>query len=135
VNDPDLDPILAYLREHSGYYSYSDLREQLLGNGYDQAEVDRALAIYQQENPPTVSAREPVWPKALLVLVANILLVFTGPVFILIVCGEILGGIVLLFLPEGRVWGRALLFTSLLTVALALLLFGICVSLFSRAWH
>jgi hypothetical protein len=135
MTDPSLDPIFAYLREHSGYYSYSDMREQLLGSGYDPAQVDQALAIYQQENPPTFSAREPVWPKVLLVLVANILLVFTGPVFILILCAEILGGIVLLFLPESRAWGRALLFASLITVALALLLFGICISLFSRAWH
>jgi hypothetical protein len=136
MTDPSLDPIFAYLREHSGRYSYSALREQLLENGYAPAEVDRALAIYQQENQPTVSAREPVWPKALLVLVVNILLVFTGP-GILLVFGEILGGIALLFSSsaEGRAWGRALLFGFLITAALALLLFGICVSLFSKAWH
>jgi hypothetical protein len=130
MTDPDLDPILEYLREHSGYYSYSDMREQLLGNGYAPALVDRALAIYQQENPPTFSARESTWPKALLVLVANILWVvlvgwsILGLAGRLSVCGEILGGIVLLFSPspKGRAWGRALLFGFLLTVALAYLL-------------
>src|SRR3954452_18527844 len=76
MTDPSLDPIFAYLREHSGRYSLSALREQLLQTGYDPAEVDRAVAIYQQEDPPKLSP--PVWPKALLVAGANVLLVIFG---------------------------------------------------------
>ncbi|HEY2293119.1 MAG TPA: hypothetical protein VGM86_20635 [Thermoanaerobaculia bacterium] len=147
MDDQQIETLFAYLREHSGRYSLSALREQLLQTGYDPALVDRAIAIYQQENPPTFSARELVWPKAVLVLLANILLAllvsssmiwrsngFSLP--FLIVCGEILGGIALLSSPKGRVWGRALLFGLLLTIAIPLLLVGVCILLFSAGqWH
>jgi hypothetical protein len=58
-------------------------------------------------------------------------------VLLLIVGGEILSGIALLFSPKGRVWGRALLFGFLLTVALPLLLVGICILTYSLPgeWH
>lgn len=147
MTDPNLDPILAYLREHSGRYSLSALREQLLENGYDPALVDRAIAVYQHENPPQLPP--PIWPKALLVVGANVLLVvlailalasgkedtikLTGFVLLLVFGGEILGGIVLLFLPKGRFWGRVLLFGFLLTLALAILLAGVCFLILSQS--
>jgi hypothetical protein len=146
MTDPSLDPIFAYLREHSGRFSYSALRDQLLENGYTPADVDRALAIYQQENPPTFTAREWVWPRAILVFFANLLLVpatstlirgLTGlSLPILILCAEIVGGIALLSSPQGRVWGRALLFGLMLTIAIPLLLVGICFLILSSGqWH
>jgi hypothetical protein len=80
MNEPSLDPVLAYLREHSGRYSLAALREQLLQNGYDPAAVDQAIAVYRQEVP---SAR--AWPKTLgvvaidgVLLVLVILLIFSG---------------------------------------------------------
>jgi hypothetical protein len=146
MTDSNLDPIFDYLREHSGRYSLSALREQLLQTGYDRAEVDRAIAIYQQENPPTFP--ESVWPKALLVAGGNVLLVIfgilalssgkgdtirlIGYVLLLAFGGEILGGIVLLVSPKGRLWGRALLFGFLLTLALAILLGGVCFLILSQ---
>jgi hypothetical protein len=146
MTDPSLDPIFSYLREHSGRYSLSALREQLLQTGYDRALVDRAIAIYQQENPPKLPP--PVWPKALLVAGANVLLALleilaliadyrhmvslTGYVLLLALGGEILGGIVFLFAPKGRLWGRALLFGFLLTLALAILLGGVCFLILSQ---
>jgi hypothetical protein len=132
LTDPSLDPIFAYLREHSGRYSDSALREQLLENGYTPAEVDRALAIYQQENPPTFTARESVWPKAVLVAAANVLLLLIAIVSwankdVLIGIGcELPAGLLLALWPPGRVWGRALVFGFLLSVAAALLLGGVC---------
>ena len=147
MTDPSLDPIFAYLREHSGHYSLSALREQLLQTGYDRALVDRALAVYQHENPPQLPP--PVWPKALQVVGINVLLVvlailalssdkgdtinLTGFVLLLAVGGEILGGIVLLFLPKSRFWGRALVFGFLLTLALAILLAGVCFLILSQS--
>ncbi|HET9211815.1 MAG TPA: hypothetical protein VFR03_15530 [Thermoanaerobaculia bacterium] len=147
MTDPSLDPIFAYLREHSGRYSLSALREQLLQTGYDPALVDRAIAIYQQENPPTLA--ESIWSKALLVAGGNVLLVIlgilsllsgkgdtvqlAGYVLLLALGGEILGGIVLFFSPKGRLWGRALLFGFLLTLALALLLGGVCFLILSQS--
>ena len=50
--DPSLDPIFAYLREYSARYSFTALREQLLQNGYEPAEVDRAIAVFQQQKKP-----------------------------------------------------------------------------------
>jgi len=145
MDNQQIDPIFAYLREHSGRYSYSALRDQLVENGYDPAEVDRALAIYQQENPPAFAAREWVWPRAILVFFANLLLVpatstlirgFTGlSLPILILCAEIVGGIALLSSPQGRVWGRALLFGLLITIAIPLLLVGVCFLLFSAGHY
>ena len=137
--DASLDPIFAYLREHSGRYSLSALREQLLQTGYDRAEVDRALAIYQQENSATPP--EEVWPKALLVIPLNILLAFialsgvnfnngkVSPITFValgIFCGEIPIGLLLATSPAARVWGRALAFGFLLTIGLVLLLAGFC---------
>jgi hypothetical protein len=141
MSDPSLDPVFDYLREHSGRYSYSALRDQLLENGYDPAEVDRALAIYQQENPPKFSARESVWPKAVLVLVANILLLLiaiaswaNGDVLIGIGC-ELPAGLLLALWPLGRVWGRALIFGFLLSVAVVLLLGGVCALFLFFVWR
>jgi hypothetical protein len=69
--DPGLDPILAYLRESYGRYSLAALRQQLLKNGYDVVDVDLAIQIFQHENP---AARQPVWPKALVIALVNALL-------------------------------------------------------------
>src|SRR3954453_17208472 len=70
MTDPSLDPIFNYLREHSGRYSLSALREQLLQTGYDPAEEDRAIAVFQEQPTPPAS-RQRVWPWALLVLAIN----------------------------------------------------------------
>jgi hypothetical protein len=152
MTDPSLDPIFAYLREHSGRYSLSALREQLLQTGYDRAEVDRAIAIYQQENPPT--APLPVWPKALQVVGINIVLgllvipamssargemvSLVGIAFSVIFWGELLGGIVLAVRRQSRVWGLALVFGFLLTIGLAILVGGgLCLFFLSQGnnWH
>lgn len=52
MTDPSLEPLVTYLREHSGGYSVEILREQLLQNGNDPATVDRAITIYQQGGLP-----------------------------------------------------------------------------------
>jgi hypothetical protein len=74
----DLDPerqeaILAYLREHSGRYSLSALRQQLLQNGYDRATVDRAIAMFQEQPIPPAPRRR-VWPWVLLIATFNAVL-------------------------------------------------------------
>ena len=152
MHDPNLDPIFAYLREHSGRYSLSALREQLLQTGYDPALVDRAIAIYQQENPPTSPV--PVWPKALQVVGINIVLgllviplmasargnmvSLVGIAFSVIFWGELLGGIVLAVRPKSRVWGLALVFGFLLTIGLGILVVGgLCLFFLGQGnnWH
>ena len=72
VNDPSLDPILAYLREHSGRYSPEALRRELLQNGYDAASVDRAIQIYQGQAQP--KRRMPTWLMACLIIIGVIVL-------------------------------------------------------------
>jgi hypothetical protein len=137
MTDPNLDPIFAYLREHSGRYSLSALREQLLQTGYDPAEVDRAVAIYQQENPPTPAV--PVWPKVLQVVGGNVVLALlavlamlpaggwialVGMVYSLIFWGELLGAIVLILERRSRLWGTALLVGFLLSIPIWILVLG-----------
>lgn len=72
VNDPSLDPILAYLREHSGRYSLEALRRELLQNDYDAARVDRAVQIFQGEARP--KRRMPIWLMVLLIVIGVIVL-------------------------------------------------------------
>jgi type VI protein secretion system component VasF len=72
VTDPSLDPILAYLREHSGRYSPEALRQQLIQNGYDADRVNRAIQIHQGENRP--GSRMPVWLMAVLILIGLVVL-------------------------------------------------------------
>jgi hypothetical protein len=72
VNDPSLEPILAYLREHSGRYSPEALRRELLQNGYDAASVERAIRIYQGEGRP--KRRMPLWLMVLLIVIGVIVL-------------------------------------------------------------
>lgn len=140
MNDPNLDPIFAYLREHSERYSYPALREQLLGSGHDQALVDRAIAIHQHEN--LRKAQKPVWLKALLLVPFNLLLAFLGPMILmhsngkgdltayagraigLILFLEVPAGLALTLSPGSRAWGRTLVRGFLLTAALVLLLVG-----------
>jgi hypothetical protein len=152
TEDPGLEPILAYLREHSARYSYSALRDQLLQSGYGPAEVDRALAIYQQENPPTPPVQ--VWPKALQVAAVNVVLALLaipvmssargqavsliGIAYSVIFWGELLGGIVLAVRRQSRVWGLALVFGFLLSTGLGLLVLGgICLFFLSQgnSWN
>ena len=52
MTDPNLEPLVAYPREHSGRYSLEALREQLVRSGSDPASVEQAIAIYHQERPP-----------------------------------------------------------------------------------
>jgi len=147
--DPSLDPILAYLREHSGRYSLAALRGQLLQNGYDPATVERAVAVFQDQQPPPVP-RQPVWRKALLVLAVNALLVSAtigigvlkagetvltalGFTLFLVGCAEFLGGFVLAFPEKTRPWGLALLFGFFLTIGLGVLILGgVCVYFLSQ---
>ena len=141
MTDPSLDPILSYLREHSGRYSLSALCGQLLQAGYDPAEVDRAIAIYQRKSPLTASL--PAWPKVLQVVGINVVLgllaiaaargemaSLVGFAALAIFWGELLGGIVLAVRRQSRVSGLTLVFGFLLTAALVLMLSG-----FSRLWR
>jgi hypothetical protein len=146
MTDPSLDPIVAYLREHSGRYSLAVLREQLVRSGYDPARVDEALAVYQSEHPP--AGRPHVFPKALLVLVINAVLTLgmiraqslkgdaaslISSFFLLLVGAELVGGIVACFPAKSRSWGLALLLGFALSVALGILaLGGFCLYILSQ---
>lgn len=148
MNDPSLDPILAYLREHFGRYSLEALRGQLLQNGYDPAAVERAIQVFQVDTPPPVRPR--IWPKALMVLAANTVLtavtigfgaldagetVLTalGFTLFLLGCAEFLGGFVLAFPEKTRPWGLALLFGFFLSVGLGVLVLGgVCIYFLSQ---
>jgi hypothetical protein len=70
MTDPSLDPVLAYLREHSGRFSLGALREQLLQNGYDPATVDRAIAVFQDQ-PDPLAPRWRFGPWVLLIATFN----------------------------------------------------------------
>ncbi len=150
MTDPSLDPIFGFLREQSGRDGFTALREQLLQKGHDPALVDRAIAVYQHENPPKAPVE--VWPKALPVAIANVLLtlfmsedVLLGDghtvvtpirsVVLLVLCGELLMGAGLLLWPKARLWGRALLFGLLPALALVLLLAGVCLPIFLSRRH
>jgi hypothetical protein len=133
MTDPGLDPIFDHLRERSGRYSFTALREQLIETGYGPAEVDRAIAIYQHENPPKPPV--PFWPKALKVAAANFLVAMGGYLAVrqvngsltiasLMIGAELPVGIVLASWRRSRVWGRALLVGFLLFLAPVLLLGG-----------
>lgn len=126
MTDPSLEPILAYLREHSGRYSVKALRQQLLQNGYDRATVDRAIAVFQ-EQPTPLAPRQRGWPWALLIVTFNTVLttVLTirlsgspnkpywifGPVLLaFMICFWELVIVVLLKIPRAtRHWGGVLL--------------------------
>ena len=149
MNEPSLDPVLAYLREHSGRYSLGALREQLLQNGYDPATVDRAIAVFQDQQPPPV-IRQPVWRRALQITAVNAVLIAVaigvgasgfnetvltalGFTLFLLGCAEFLGGFVLAFPEKTRPWGLALLFGFFLTVGLGVLILGgVCVYFLSQ---
>ncbi len=155
MNDPSLEPIFAYLREHSGRYSLAALREQLLQNGYDPSTVDRAIAAFQEQQPPPVP-RQPVWRRALQITGVNAVLIAVaigvgasgfnetvmtalGFTLFLLGCGEFLGGFVLAFPEKTRPWGLALLFGFFLTVGLGILVLGgVCIFFLSQgnqSWH
>jgi len=155
IPEPSPDPILDYLREHSGRYSLSALREQLLQSGYDPAAVDRAIAVFQDQQPPPVP-RQPVWRKALQITAANAVLIAVaigigasgfnetvlsalGFTLFLLGCGELLGGFVLAFPEKTRPWGLGLLFGFFLTVGLGILVLGgVCIYFLSQGdpgWH
>ncbi|MFL6263418.1 MAG: hypothetical protein ACJ76Y_27315 [Thermoanaerobaculia bacterium] len=137
MTDPGLDPIPAYLREHAGRYGVEALRRELLRSGYDPAAVDRAVQAFREEHPPRL--RELVWPKALRVLGVNACLAGAGLALgfapgvngrldleivltlLAILCGEILGGLGLVFPRKGRVLGLALLAGAFLSIAVGIL--------------
>jgi hypothetical protein len=147
MNEPDLEPILTYLRVHAGRYSLEALSEQLLKNGYAPDEVERAVRTFQEEKP-----RRRVWPKALKVLLVNALLMAAGVAIsfaprvegdapgvigislFLLLCVEFLTGVALVFPEKTRTAGLALLLGFLLSVALGILvLSGVCVYSLSHA--
>jgi hypothetical protein len=129
MTDPGPDPILAYLREHSGRYGVEALRRRLLQSGYDPAAVDRAAHAFQER----------VWPKVLRVLRVNAWLVGAGLALgfapgmrsdadlkialtlLAVLCGELLGGLVLVFPRKRRALGLALLAGVFLSIVLAAL--------------
>ena len=78
MTGPSLDPILAYLREHSDRYSLAALRRQLLQTGHDPKDVDLAIDIFQHENAPP---RSSAWPWMALIVVLNTVLTIglSGP--------------------------------------------------------
>jgi hypothetical protein len=145
TSNDDLDPerqeaILALLREHSKHYSLTELREQILENGYAPAAVDRAIAVYHEQNPPAPPAS--AWPKVLLVVAFNaVILALIGwatrgeywSVWVvicgfLICCVELVVFLSLLATRETRRWGRALLQGLGLFAGLAVVILGgLCV--------
>jgi len=145
---PGINSILDYLREHSGRYSLEVLRQQLLQSGYSPSDVDWAVQLFQEENPPP--ARQRVWPKALQVVAVNAVLtaitigvgaleagetVMTalGATLFLLGCAEFLGGFALAFPEKTRPWGLALLLGFFLSVGLGVLgLGGVCVYFLSQ---
>jgi hypothetical protein len=135
MTDPGLDPILAYLREHAGRYSLPALREQLVRSGYDPARVDEAMAVYQEQNPPAPRSR--IWPKALLVLAVNSVLIavqltpLSGPasnvlgsILFFLFCAEFVAGLALSFRAASRSWALGLLVGVLFTIAVGILAAG-----------
>ena len=78
MTESKLDPILVYLREHSGRYSTAALRRQLLQTGHDPKDVDLAIQIFQHESS---EARPWGWPWMVLIVVLNTVLtiVLSGP--------------------------------------------------------
>src|SRR4029077_954114 len=106
-------------------YGVADLREQLLWSGYDPAAVDRTIQAFRAENPRGL--RELVGEKIRKVLRVNawlmgawIALYFAPGVdgdvkddimlaLLAILCGELLGGLVLVFPRKRRALGLALL--------------------------
>lgn len=151
MNDPSLDPLLAYLRQHSGRYSLEALRQQLLQNGYDPAAVARAIQVYQQESP--AGPREQVWPWVLKVVMVNAALVAAGflgiasggsrtemvsEVILLALFGvavvEFVGGLVLILARRKSSLGYGLLLGFLLSVGLGILVLGgFCVYMISQS--
>ena len=152
MTDSSLEPILDYLREHSGRNRLATLRGELLEYGYDPATVDRAIAVFRDQPPPPED-RELVWPKALVVLAVNAVLMavafewlisglggprddrlrFIGVLLSIVGCGELLGGAVLTQREKSRAWGRALGCGFLPSVGLGILaLGGLCVYLFNQ---
>ncbi|HTG34941.1 MAG TPA: hypothetical protein VLB76_18625 [Thermoanaerobaculia bacterium] len=62
MNEPSLEPILAYLREHSWHYSLAALRERLLQDGQDPATVEWAIAMFKEPpTPPAPGQRVSPW--------------------------------------------------------------------------
>jgi hypothetical protein len=143
MTDPGLDPILAYLRQHSAQYSLEALREQLVRSGYHPAEVDQAVALYQEQNPPAPRSR--VFPKALLVVAVNAVLTvgalrvqgvrsdILSSFYMLLIGAELVAGFVACFPAKSRSWGLALLLGFVITVALGILaLGGFCLYILSK---
>src|SRR3954462_3739927 len=132
--EPGRDPILAYLPAPAGRYRVAALRQRLLESGHDPAAVDRAVQAVQAENPPGL--RGLVWEKAWRVLRVNAWLVGAGVALafapgvdrseeialtlLAILCGEFLGGLVLVLPRKRRALGLALLAGAFLSFALGI---------------
>lgn len=141
--DESLEPLLAYLREHSSRYSLEALASQLIAAGHSPEMADRAVAVFRFEQaqtgkPPDKSA----WPIALLVALLNFLLpigifallaadngrnealalLFLLPV--LLYLGELIGGIVFLSSGSNRRLGKGLLFGLALFVGVSIVAVG-----------
>lgn len=141
--EPSLEPLLAYLREHSSRYSLEALRTQLIEAGHAPEAADRAVAAFRYEQGQRTGAPErSAWPIAILVAVLNfavpagiigvlavldssdeaLALLFLLPV--LAYLGELIAGIVLLSTGSNRRLGKGLLFGLALFVGVGILAVG-----------
>lgn len=148
MSEEDLEPLLAYLREHSRRYSLEALRDQLLAAGHAPETADRAIAVFQAQSPPP---EKPAWPVALLVALVNFVVPagciallaqiesdMDGPAAFLLLAplvlflAELIGGIVLLATGRRRL-GKGLLFGLVLSIGLGIVAIGVfCLYAYSQ---
>jgi Na+-transporting methylmalonyl-CoA/oxaloacetate decarboxylase gamma subunit len=81
--DPEVDPLLAYLRAHGGRYSLEALRLELLAQGYGAERVTAAIAHYQRERDAGAGGEvrapsERGIERALLCMIAGVFVLVTG---------------------------------------------------------
>jgi hypothetical protein len=114
--DPQLDLLVAYLRQHGDRFAVEALRRQMLSEGNDPALVEEAIRIHQSEKP--APPPRPVWPLALGIAFAHLAVL------------AVLGGLAVQFdhlIPE-RAWSALLLLPVLLLlepiVAVVLIMMG-----------
>lgn len=79
MTDPEIDPLLAYLRAHGRRYSLEVLQRELLAQGFAAERVTAAIAHYQQERDGEVRApSERGIEVAVLGMVAGVFVLVTG---------------------------------------------------------
>lgn len=130
--------LLLYLRQHGHRYSLDALRRQLSAEGYAEPEIAAAIQVWEAEKPP---AGPSVWKPALLIALGNLVLAVAtalivaadagrtgtaapGVILPLALGTELIGGLILVFVPEHRWLGRALLLGLGLFLGLVVLTVG-----------